>query len=114
MGEGQCGLMEVTQWKGCHENDETASVRRVRCRDSSHDAESMVMTSACEESQHPVYSAQMSKLSALHVNGSVFIVTGCHSSLSDHVRKNGHHTHHMLLIWFFIATTYFLLITFYF
>ena len=32
MGEAQCGLMVVTQWKGCHENDETASVRRVRCR----------------------------------------------------------------------------------
>ena len=32
MGEAQCDLMEVTQWKECHENDETASVRRMRCR----------------------------------------------------------------------------------
>ena len=32
MEAAQCGLMVVTQWKGCHENDETASVRRVRCR----------------------------------------------------------------------------------
>ena len=65
--EAQCGLMMVKQWKRCHEKDETASVRRVRCsvrcrvvkwgkfetssgsdrdRDSSHDAEAMEETSA--------------------------------------------------------------------
>ena len=32
--EAQCGLMMVTQWKRCHDNDETASVRRVSCRDA--------------------------------------------------------------------------------
>ena len=29
--EAQCGLMMVTQRKRCHENDDSASVRRVRC-----------------------------------------------------------------------------------
>ena len=32
MVKAQCGLMVVTQWKGCRENDETASVCQVRCR----------------------------------------------------------------------------------
>ena len=30
-GETHCGMMVVTQSKWCHNNDETASVRRVRC-----------------------------------------------------------------------------------
>ena len=29
--EAQSGPMMVTMWKRCHENDEIASVRRVRC-----------------------------------------------------------------------------------
>ena len=62
-GKPNSGTIVVTQWKRCHENDETASVRRVRCRvvnearlkqvvayrdrASSHDAEAMAVTSAC-------------------------------------------------------------------
>ena len=33
MGEKlNSGTMALTQWKRCHESDETAGVRRVRCR----------------------------------------------------------------------------------
>ena len=36
MGEKlDSGTMTGTQWKRCHENDETGSVRRVRCRAAS-------------------------------------------------------------------------------
>ena len=38
-GESQCGLMVVTEWKKCHEYDETAS------KASNHDAD--VMTGTC-------------------------------------------------------------------
>ena len=91
------GLMMVTQWKRCHENDETASVRRVRCsvrrrvvneasfetgsgldrdRGSSHDAEAKAWTSACVQSQYTVHSAQMLKKSLLLGSESAFIMTG--------------------------------------
>ena len=89
--------MVVTQWNWCRENDETASVRRVSGRVANEASLKRVVVKIVTEIQVTMlnpwrgrphvykvstlfYSAQMSMLSALHVNGSVFIMTVCHSS----------------------------------
>ena len=89
-------LMVVTQWKGCHENDETASVRRMRCRVVNQASLKQVVASIVTGlqvtmlnpwrgrphvflSQHPVHCAQMSKKSLLLVSDSAFIMTRRHS-----------------------------------
>ena len=46
--KAECGLVAVTQWKRCHQNDETASVRRVRqCRSHGGDVRMCIKQAPC-------------------------------------------------------------------
>ena len=99
MGEAQCGLMVVTQWKECDENDETASVRRMRCRVVT-DASLRLVTGLRVTMLNPrrgrphvykvstLFTVYRCRSSQCCTSTDLFLsLTVCHSSFEDQVRE---------------------------